>query len=453
MSARWLGLVLVLGACGAPGDEPALEPAEARGALVGGREVSSAEFPATVLINDGCTGAKVGPRLFITAAHCVHDSERNTVPVGGLVRVTTKRAQVRSGDYLDLDLVDIHVMQGWLDACQAPCGANVLSAAHPSDVALFEVAEDSPDIREAYVDISPVLPGDALVEVGYGCEDGYGIAFDYANRRLKVEQVVALPAGSLLHEGSYVWQGDEVNIAASYVITPGLAHDGASLCPGDSGGPLYRDDATQRRVVGINAYYTFPPGSGVATTNWHTRVDDESRYGVATWLSERGANVVDGCLPLCEQKSCGDDGCGGSCGSCAENEACAEGQCLCVPSCAGKTCGDDGCGGSCGECEPDAGQPPETAPDAGEDEPEPADDEGEDAPEVETNIDEATAGEGDFCADHPGTPECAVVVTGKGCQLAPGGRKGEPAAYLLFFALLWLRRRWRRPARAANLAS
>jgi MYXO-CTERM domain-containing protein len=57
---------------------------------------------------------------------------------------------------------------------------------------------------------------------------------------------------------------------------------------------------------------------------------------------------------LCANRACGDDGCGGSCGTCATGKTCTAGQCVvpssCAPSCAGKTCGDDGCGGSCGAC-------------------------------------------------------------------------------------------------------
>ncbi len=58
------------------------------------------------------------------------------------------------------------------------------------------------------------------------------------------------------------------------------------------------------------------------------------------------------CIPACEGKVCGDDGCGGSCGTCEEGISCANGACVadCVPSCDDKDCGDDGCGGSCGEC-------------------------------------------------------------------------------------------------------
>jgi hypothetical protein len=62
-----------------------------------------------------------------------------------------------------------------------------------------------------------------------------------------------------------------------------------------------------------------------------------------------------GCEPDCTGKQCGDDGCGGSCGSCPDSDVCSDGTCECIPDCEGKACGSDGCDGTCGEC---------TAPDA-----------------------------------------------------------------------------------------
>jgi hypothetical protein len=58
------------------------------------------------------------------------------------------------------------------------------------------------------------------------------------------------------------------------------------------------------------------------------------------------------CVPACDGKECGPDGCGGTCGGCATGETCTAGQCVgaCVPACDGKECGPDGCGGSCGAC-------------------------------------------------------------------------------------------------------
>jgi hypothetical protein len=55
------------------------------------------------------------------------------------------------------------------------------------------------------------------------------------------------------------------------------------------------------------------------------------------------------CMPNCSAThNCGDDGCGGSCGTCTSPDTCVNGQCICVPDCTAKACGsDDGCGGMC----------------------------------------------------------------------------------------------------------
>ncbi len=61
----------------------------------------------------------------------------------------------------------------------------------------------------------------------------------------------------------------------------------------------------------------------------------------------------DVCVPDCQAKECGDDGCGGQCGKCPKAAPlCVEGKCevLCVPDCEGKECGSDGCEGDCGKC-------------------------------------------------------------------------------------------------------
>ncbi len=58
------------------------------------------------------------------------------------------------------------------------------------------------------------------------------------------------------------------------------------------------------------------------------------------------------CVPDCSGKQCGDDDCGGTCGTCPAGAHCSAGVCVsdCVPNCTGKECGSDGCGGSCGTC-------------------------------------------------------------------------------------------------------
>ncbi len=61
----------------------------------------------------------------------------------------------------------------------------------------------------------------------------------------------------------------------------------------------------------------------------------------------------DVCEPSCSGRSCGDDGCGGICGTCGTGTECSDGTCVlieCVPDCSGRICGTNGCGGSCGTC-------------------------------------------------------------------------------------------------------
>ena len=63
--------------------------------------------------------------------------------------------------------------------------------------------------------------------------------------------------------------------------------------------------------------------------------------------------VLDDCPNLCGHAACGPDGCGGSCGQCGADESCVDGDCVpggCPPSCSDRECGADGCGGSCGSC-------------------------------------------------------------------------------------------------------
>ncbi len=70
-----------------------------------------------------------------------------------------------------------------------------------------------------------------------------------------------------------------------------------------------------------------------------------------TDCSDCGPRDPADCMPRCDMRNCGDDGCGGTCGECTGAETCMAGTCgVCTPDCADAMCGDDGCGGSCGEC-------------------------------------------------------------------------------------------------------
>jgi len=76
-------------------------------------------------------------------------------------------------------------------------------------------------------------------------------------------------------------------------------------------------------------------------------------------------NDITRCIPECDGKACGSDGCGGVCGICSADKVCiahecvcpgsmvlVENECVCIPMCVDMgidmECGPDGCGGYCG---------------------------------------------------------------------------------------------------------
>jgi hypothetical protein len=95
------------------------------------------------------------------------------------------------------------------------------------------------------------------------------------------------------------------------------------------------------------------PGTGEVSEVAVSDVADANGV-LETVEPQDGAGDVPGsdvCQPNCDGKECGDDGCGGTCGSCCPGIPCIDGICNCAPlDCSGKECGPDGCCGSCGEC-------------------------------------------------------------------------------------------------------
>lgn len=115
--------------------------------------------------------------------------------------------------------------------------------------------------------------------------------------------------------------------------------DGHKTCSGDSGGPGFMKIDGVETLVGITSFgmiYCLGQGND-------TRVDKYLSF-IDQYLGS--------CTPSCSGRTCGSDGCNGSCGTCLAGQTCTlQGQCMnCAPVCTGKTCGPDGCGGNCGSC-------------------------------------------------------------------------------------------------------
>jgi hypothetical protein len=292
--------------------------------LIGGHQPGAGEYGPTLLLRYSCTAAKVGPRHILTAAHCVTGA--TLVSPGQALQITTARATGTfaapdaATPWRNVTVDHVEVQPAWVAHCAMASCYSVTDTARADmgDAAVIITREDLTDIAEAAVDLAPVANGDRVVMAGYGCEQEVGQYGGYDDRRLKVVETDALPFDAAIHPGSFIYPEDRASglvasLTADYVITPGPASAPdagdavGGLCPGDSGGPLYRLGTSSPAIVGVNANYTFSSGQayplgddtdrtffygGKPTTNWHTRLDGAQGQKVGAWLQGLGVNVI-----------------------------------------------------------------------------------------------------------------------------------------------------------------
>ncbi len=281
-------------------------------ALIGGDPATADYFRSTVGIGDECTAAKVGPRLFLTAAHCVAVPRpaRHTTPPPGYPAndgvddpyVAGQPLLIQWG--LDADgpsgtftIVQTSIHPSWWTYPSSP--DPVFDEDSTADIAVIEIAEDTPEIPEARVELDAIAPGTPVVEVGWGCEESVYTPDTHLGRFKAHESTTLPPETALTYVTSISsWPPAESTMTAimgAYLFTPGRTQDPdtASLCPGDSGGPLYLQDSSDPRVVGVNSNYTFTSdGSGVSWNDWHTQTALGSFHGIGEWLENLGVNTV-----------------------------------------------------------------------------------------------------------------------------------------------------------------
>jgi hypothetical protein len=265
----------LLGGCGA--DE---QPSTKQSSLIGGEEAKAGKFDATVYLwlnGTGCTGARVGPREILTAAHCVRsmaDGSWNIASNDWFALTNDKVLAGASWSWARVRSVRIH--PAWATACASGCANNTsLQSPYPPDVALITSELLLPNhVPQAKIYWGPLPKSKLVTVVGYGCENG--VDKGGSSRRLKFEETAAVklsPSG----------------LDAAYIGTQGqkTRSSEASLCPGDSGGPLYKG-RSNTYIVGVNAYYRFKKGdeSGISTYNTHTRLGTKSPHDVTEWLMQ-----------------------------------------------------------------------------------------------------------------------------------------------------------------------
>lgn len=157
--------------------------------------------------NAGCTATVVGKRVIITAAHCGKTGQVSKFEVDGK---TYSAVLTRHPKYPRVDI----------------------------DVSIGITSEDIP-VNPATISTTRVLKGDEITIMGYGCTNpGGGGGND-----------------GILRQGTNVVTRESIVVASrrrlmqspSYDFVSG-SDDGAALCFGDSGGPVFNDFGEQVAV-------------------------------------------------------------------------------------------------------------------------------------------------------------------------------------------------------------
>ncbi|WP_394840367.1 trypsin-like serine protease [Pendulispora rubella] len=296
-----------LGCAGAPQD--ADETDEVESPLSGKDGVAppiaaEGQFASTIHLSTlkvQCTATKVGPRHILTAGHCsLNESGKIEEPFksGGTLYVSNKAKLVPPGctrnepacfvtkeqTALELGYEKVTVEKTVLEPAYAKYPE---ATGGGSDLAVIlltvESAEKIKDIPSAKIDYSVVRSGDALTLQGYG-EDCMQFnerpELRYAGAKAVPSLRATTPDPDLNPPPPPISAALRKKIEKVLFFTDANLRGGPTLCPGDSGAPVFRK-GKPNIVVGVNSTGWHDSQS---YSNWHVRLDDKTDSNVAKWL-------------------------------------------------------------------------------------------------------------------------------------------------------------------------
>jgi secreted trypsin-like serine protease len=260
------------------------EIAQAREELIGGTAFSTAwaKSTGTIAIKDTCTATLVSKRHILTAAHC---AQGPAFFYNGNIQIAQVGRLTSTTQWTTVSIKSTSIHPGWTAMCLiSSCAAEqtVVSPYSP-DIAVVELMADVPSTYGTAVIPRTKYNYDAETYLaGYGCEVSVSGAAPNPPR-LKMNRTVTLPVARINDYRQEVSAANLWQFGNSNIITEGKKANttAASLCPGDSGGPLLQSSPAadgptypRNRVIGVNAYYTFSGASGVSVRNIHARLYD-----------------------------------------------------------------------------------------------------------------------------------------------------------------------------------
>jgi V8-like Glu-specific endopeptidase len=290
-------LLLGLFGCDAAKEPAAEAPPENAEPIIGGETDTGdpsvvAVYAQQVGATSGflCTGSVIAPRIVLTAAHCVSESE--TGPNARFVVLTASDINKRGGQQLAVK--EVHANPRW--------SANNLPGGHDEGIVVLAQPTTLAPLPINRVTLAASAKGAAVRVVGYGLNDG--VAQTGAGTKRQAITKIGAVSSALIEVGDHR----------------------KGTCNGDSGGPAFMKLGGVETIVGTTSYGDETCSEG----GWDARVDVDMDF-IAPFLADAS------CTPACSGRACGADGCGGTCGDCDASASCSsEGQCVApATACAG----------------------------------------------------------------------------------------------------------------------
>lgn len=328
------GLLAAVGAAGcsiAQEEETGASPDQ----VVAGGD-TSALLKSTLLLQGGCTAAKIGPKQLLVAARCVSGNEAFAA---GKTLVFTSAASgqgvsqiapaadagaaakdagrpgdagsassdagkdsgakdagsaTQAGNDRGATIAEVKIHPSYAAKCKdGLCGFNKLESSDAPDLAVILLEDELLSVPSIPVDLDPVGQADPLLVVTRGC----ATLDAQPSGALKTVKTVAVPTKSVNHAGSAYEAAPQLvsRLASSYVLTAGNGWRASDprFCATDISAPLFRGGSAA--VAGVTSNYTTYADGKVAVTVHHTRVDAMSRFKIGDWLSDLGALTIHSC--------------------------------------------------------------------------------------------------------------------------------------------------------------
>jgi MYXO-CTERM domain-containing protein len=296
-------------------------------AITSNADISSL-LKSTLVLEGGCTAAKVGPRQLLVSAGCLAGKE--AFAAGKVLKFTSAAAgnavlpdapsdagaadapadndasatsidagtktvkDAGSNASRDVTIAAIKIHPSFVTKCtDDTCGPNRLAASDASDIAVIVLSADLDTVPTVPVDLDPVGVADPLLVVTSGCSTLEA----KPSAGPKALKSIAVPPNIVTHLGSAYEKSPALvsRLASSYVVTAGAGWRTTDLhlCKGDLGSPVFRGGAVA--VAGVTANYSTYAYAKLPVTIHHTRVDAMSRFKIGDWLTTLGVETMHSC--------------------------------------------------------------------------------------------------------------------------------------------------------------